>query len=222
MRKNILLLILGMISTASMAQEIDENILENATYLSRKANFRANPLKKGQAIFLGDSLTQGGEWDEYFPNEKPANRGIAGDNTEGMLARIHEVIAAKPSKLFIMAGANDISLQRDNAIIIRQLKMLLRQVQAGSPTTTIYVQSALPICNAKLKYQRMKEKESVIEDYNDRLKSLCKEMDIPYIDIYSGLLSGPSSLNPEFTADGLHLNNAAYAIWAEIVGEYIN
>lgn len=222
MKKTFLVLILGMMAMTIMAQEIDENILENATYLSRKAKFKANPLKRGQSVFFGDSLTQGGRWDEYFPNEAPANRGILGDNTEGMLARIHEVIEAKPAKLFILAGANDISLQRDNAIIIRQMKMLLRQVQAGSPTTQIYVQSALPISNEKLKYERMRGKEAVIDDYNVQLKALCEEMNIPYIDVYSKLLSAPSTLNPDFTGDGLHLNKDAYAVWAEVVGEYIN
>jgi hypothetical protein len=96
------------------AQEIQENILENKTYIERMAYFRANPLKQGQIVFLGNSLTQGGKWDVYFPNQKPANRGIAGDNTLGILYRLNEVINAQPSKLFLLTGVNDISLNRSN------------------------------------------------------------------------------------------------------------
>lgn len=205
----------------AVGQEIDENILTNTHYLKRMEFFKNNPLKTGEIIFLGNSITEAGKWDIYFPSQKPINRGIGGDNTEGMLARVHEIIAAKPSKLFIMVGVNDISLQRSNEVIIRQVKMLLRQIKAGSPQTKIYVQSALPICDEKLTYKRLKGKEIQIENYNTLLKSLCNEMDILYIDIYSLLLEKPLTLNKKYTSDGLHINDEAYAIWADALRKYV-
>lgn len=216
-----LLLLSLFISSTSMAQEIEENILENAHYIERCKIFQSEPLKKGQIVFFGNSITEAGKWSVYFEQKQPANRGIAGDNTEGMLARIHEVISARPAKIFIMAGVNDISLQRSNDIILRQMKMLLRQIKASSPQTQIYVQSTLPICNEKLKYSRLKGKEVQIENYNTLLKSLCYEMQITYIDIYSLLLEKPLTLDPKYTADGLHLNEEAYTIWSKAIKEYV-
>lgn len=201
----------------AMAQEFDENILKNETYIARIQEFKKNPLKEGQIVFFGNSITQAGKWDTYFKEQEPANRGISGDNTDGMLSRMHDVIAAKPKKLFMMAGVNDISLQRDNATIIRQVKLLIRQVQAGSPDTEIYIQSALPINAEKLKYSRMKGKEIQIENYNTLLKQLCNEYNIKYIDIYSHLLEKPLTLKAEFTSDGLHINEAAYKIWTDLI-----
>lgn len=215
------ILLLLFIPLFAMGQEIDENLLENAHYIKRMEHFKANPLKKGQIVFFGNSITEAGKWDVFFAKQQPANRGIAGDNTEGMLARMHEVIAAKPSKLFIMAGVNDMSLQRTNDVIIRQMKMLLRQVKAGSPETKIYVQSALPICDAKLTYERYKGKEIQIENYNTLLKALCNEMNITYIDIYSLLLEKPLTLNNEYTSDGIHIDEKAYNIWAEHIRKYV-
>lgn len=205
----------------AMGQEIDENILQNATYLERSKEFKANPLKKGQIVFFGNSITQAGQWDTYFPNQKPANRGISGDNTDGMLSRMHEVIAAQPTKLFLMAGINDISLQRDNATIIRQMRLLLRQIKAGSPDTKIYLQSALPLNAEKLKYSRLKGKEIQVENYNTLLKNLSNEFGIVYVDIYSELLEKPLTLKAEYTQDGLHINADAYAVWVKLIRKYV-
>lgn len=212
---------LFLIPLLALGQEIDENLLENKHYIERMEYFKANPLKKGQIVFFGNSITEAGKWDTYFPKQQPANRGISGDNTEGMLARMHEVIASKPSKLFIMAGVNDISLQRSNDVIIRQMKMLLRQVKAGNPETKVYVQSSLPLCKAKLAYSRLKGKEIQIENYNTLLKNLCNEMNITYIDIYSLLLEKPLTLNEKYTSDGLHINEEAYKIWVEHIRKYV-
>lgn len=202
-------------------QEIDENILENDTYKARMETFRSHPLRKGQIVFFGNSITFAGKWETYFPKQEPANRGISGDNTDGMLARIQGVIAARPAKIFIMAGVNDISLQRENATILRQVKLLLRQIKAGSPDTEIYVESALPLCDEKLKYSRLKGKEQQIEEYNAGLKALCEEMEITYIDIYTHMLEKPQTLKAEYTTDGLHINKDAYAVWVELIRKYV-
>lgn len=202
-------------------QEIDENILDNNHYNKRLQIFKSNPIKEGQIIFFGNSITEIGKWQSYFPHHPVANRGISGDNTDGMLARIHEVIDAKPSKIFLMAGINDISLQRSNEVILRQVKLLLRQIRAGSPNTQIFVQSLLPINNQKLKYSRLKDKEEQIEEYNIGLKNMCEEMNITYIDVYTHLLTGAQTLNPAYTHDGLHINNEAYGKWVEVLRPYI-
>lgn len=202
-------------------QEIDDNILANKYYKQRMEVFKANPMKKGQIVFFGNSITEAGKWDVYFPNHNTVNRGISGDNTDGMLARIHEVIVAKPSKIFIMAGINDISLQRDNEVILRQVKLLLRQIVAGSPETKIYVQSTLPLNTEKLKYGRLKGKEKQIEEYNKGLKSLCEQLGVVYVDVYTHLLDKPLNLDPKYTADGLHLNKEAYKIWVGLIKNYV-
>lgn len=219
--RTILFTILLVLTGQVMGQEIRENILENKTYLERSAYFQANPLKEKQVIMLGNSLTQGGEWDKYFPIQQPVNRGIAGDNTLGMLGRLHEIIAAKPYKLFIMAGINDISLGRSNDKIMTGIKSMVYQVQEGSPDTKIYIQSLLPINNDNNRYRRMLKKEKQIEKLNKELKKFCKEAGITFIDIYPALLSGKRKLNAEYTGDGLHLTDKGYAIWAEQIRSYI-
>ncbi|MBK5720251.1 hypothetical protein JGH11_05140 [Dysgonomonas sp. Marseille-P4677] len=204
-----------LLSLHVMGQEIDENILENQTYIDRMAYFRNNPLKQGQIVFLGNSLTQGGKWDEYFPIQKPANRGIAGDNTLGILGRLHEIIEAKPSKLFILTGINDISLGRSNEKIMIGIKSIIYQVKAGSPTTEIFVQSLLPINNENNRYKRLLNKEKQIERLNKDIHRFCKEENIVFINLYPSFLISKRKLNAKYTGDGLHLNEDGYTIWIE-------
>ncbi|MDR0823871.1 MAG: GDSL-type esterase/lipase family protein [Prevotella sp.] len=221
MRTTILLACLLLVSMGLSAQEIKENILENKTYMERMAYFEANPLGKGQVVFLGNSLTQGGKWDEYFPARKPVNRGISGDNTLGILNRLHEIIAAKPNKLFLLTGTNDISLNRSNEMIMTGLKSIIYQLRAGSPETKIYVQSLLPIYNGANVYKRMLGKEKQIEKLNKELEKFCKKEHIRFINIYPALLAGKRQLDPKYTTDGLHLNSDGYAVWVNQIRKYV-
>lgn len=220
MRTKLLTLLL-FISAYTMGQEIHENILENQTYVERSAYFKQNPLKEGQIVFLGNSLTQGGKWNEYFPEQNPANRGISGDNTLGMLGRLHEIIKAKPSKLFILAGINDISLGRSNDKVLNGIKSIIYQVKEGSPNTTIYVQSLLPINKDVCKYKRMMNKEKQIEKLNKEIIKFCKSENITFIDLYSHFLSEKRKMDAKYTSDGLHLNEAGYAVWTGQIRKYV-
>ena len=77
-------------------------------YEHRKNLFQQLPNTSGEIIFLGDSMTEYGEWVEFFGNPNIKNRGIAGDMTDGILDRLDEVTASSPSQLFLMIGVNDL------------------------------------------------------------------------------------------------------------------
>ncbi len=220
--KTLLLSVLLVLSVFAIAQEeIHENILENKTYMDRSLYFKQDPLVNGQIVFLGNSLTQAGSWTKYFPVQNPANRGIAGDNTLGMLGRLSEIIQAKPEKLFIMAGINDISLGRSTDKIMTNIKAIIYQVQEGSPHTQIYVQSLLPINNDNNRYKRMLKKEKQIEKLHKALQKFCEKENIPFLNIHNAFLSENRKLDPKYTTDGLHLNNEGYEVWVNQIRKYV-
>ena len=64
----------------------------------------------GGIVFLGDSITEFLNVDEFLPSYHIIKRGIAGDTTSGVLRRLGEVIALKPRKLFLLIGTNDIGI----------------------------------------------------------------------------------------------------------------
>lgn len=208
------------LSSCATSKEIKEDF-RTETYKKRIANFTENPLNEGQIIFFGNSITQAGDWNEYFADFDVANRGISGDNTEGMLARIDEIIAAKPEKFFIMAGINDISLSRSNSAIIRNYTLIIQRLKEYSPQTKIFIQSILPINNDFARYKRLTGKEKQVSDLNLQLRMLAQSENVTFINLFPLFADSEGKLKKELTADGLHLNPQAYWSWVNIIRRFV-
>jgi hexosaminidase len=52
-------------------------------YHQRVTHFKSLPQSNGDIIFLGNSITDGGEWQELFDDLSVKNRGISGDVSAG-------------------------------------------------------------------------------------------------------------------------------------------
>lgn len=212
--------ILSLFALMITAQEKKEYETEN--YRNRTTYFRENPIQEYiDVVFLGNSLTQGGKWAEYFPQLSVANRGISGDNTEGILNRLDEIILSHPKKLFILVGINDISQNRTNKEILKNYKIILQRIKDYSPNTQIFVQSLLPINNDFKRYSRLIGKEKQIILLNKRLKKLATKENVTYININSFFMDKNMMLSKEYTTDGLHLNELGYKIWSAELNPFI-
>lgn len=208
--------------TYASAQEVTTpKAYETENYKSRIAQFQAEGLAQNQLVFLGNSLTQGGKWDTLFPKQHPVNRGISGDNTEGVLARLNEITKSKPAKVFLLIGINDISQNYNNDYLCSNFEKIVQQLKIESPETIIYIQSILPVNNDFGRYKKLINKEKQIVQLNKRLKYLCKSEKIHYINLYPLFLQEKRILNREYTTDGLHLNEAGYQIWANAIRNLI-
>lgn len=180
--------------------------------------FRATPINNGAIIFLGDSITEGGNWQELFPGKNILNRGIGGDVTAGLLARIDEVIRHQPSKLFIAIGTNDIAMGKSNSKIIKNYRTIIQEVKSGSPETQIFVQSVLPVGKWVL-YGHDNKK---IPPLNAEIKHMCAETGITYIDLHPHFTDAEGYLDQQYSNDKLHLMGNAYLVWKEQIEGYVN
>ena len=62
---------------------------------------------------MGDSITDGWKLDQYFPGKPYINRGISGQTTPQMLVRFRpDAIALQPKVVVILAGTNDLEIDR--------------------------------------------------------------------------------------------------------------
>ncbi len=78
----------------------------------REANLKMPPPSKSEnrVVFMGDSITDGWNPAQYFPDKPYINRGISGQTTPQMLLRFRaDVIDLKPKAVVILAGTNDIA-----------------------------------------------------------------------------------------------------------------
>ena len=59
---------------------------------SRLAKFAAEPVVTGRVIFLGNSITQGGDWAKLTGDSTVVNRGIGADVTFGLRTRLDDFL----------------------------------------------------------------------------------------------------------------------------------
>ncbi len=191
------------------------------TYYGQKLTlFKLTPITKNGIIFLGDSITDIGEWAEMFKNKNVKNRGISSDNTFGVLARLEEIVSSKPAKIFIMIGINDISKSTPDAVIISNYKKIITAIKTATPHTKIIVQSILPTNNNFPEFKRHQNKTEHILFINAALQKYCAAQKIVYVDLYTNFLDDKNKLDKKYTNDGLHINGFGYMKWKEIlVGE---
>ncbi len=187
-----------------------------AHYKVRRAFYEELPNGKNEIVFLGNSITENGDWNELFKNKHIVNRGIGGDVCFGLLNRIDEVVASKPKTIFLMIGINDIGRSVPVDIIAGKIQEIIQAIKNKSPKTKLYLQSVLPINEEVIWYNYMKNKSDQIVLLNEKLKPLAKEEGIHFLDLYTQFADKNGQLLPEYTADGIHLSAAGYLKWREV------
>ncbi|MBW4580732.1 MAG: hypothetical protein KME42_14295 [Tildeniella nuda ZEHNDER 1965/U140] len=197
----------------------NQGLLLHPYYHHRKSQFALLSISRSDIVFLGDSITDEGEWSELFNNPAMKNRGISSDTTIGVLSRLDTLVHASPQTIVLMIGVNDLSnLKRSPAEVSRTYKEILTQMRERSPQTSVLVQSVLPIHqNLFLGFTT----NSSIRELNHQLQQLAKEFSYPYIDLHSHFIDAHHQLDPKYTSDGIHLNGIAYRHWQALIEPYL-
>ena len=118
--KKILLMMLLLASMASNAQERKYSTF----YYQRATLFEELPVTSKDIIFLGNSITNGGEWSELLNNKHVKNRGISGDICMGVYDRLDAILKGKPAKIFLLIGINDVSRGTSADTIVNRIGMI--------------------------------------------------------------------------------------------------
>lgn len=177
------------------------------------------PDGKEEIIFLGNSITDIGEWTEIFQDIRVKNRGISGDNSFGVLDRLKEVTSSSPLKIFLMIGINDLAQKIPDDTIIRNYERIVRKIKTTSPATKIYLESILPTNNEFSEFQRHQNKDIHIRILNAALGKIAADEGCTFIDLYSRFLGTDGKLDKKYTNDGLHLKGEGYMLWKRILLE---
>ncbi|AUP80636.1 GH92 family glycosyl hydrolase [Flavivirga eckloniae] len=201
-----------------LGEELAEwNKAIKAYYYHKKEHFESLPDTENEIIFLGNSITDGAEWSELFQNPNIKNRGIGGDDTDGVLGRLEEVTSSNPKQLFIMIGTNDLAYGKTVDYINNNYVTILDTVKKQSPNTEIFIQSILPVDDNVHSTRPNKS----IRDINRFLKQLCAERNINYIDLNPVFADEHGKLNTSYSIDGLHLNGKGYLVWKKEIEKFL-
>lgn len=191
-------------------------------YYQRATLFEVLPVDSRDIVFLGNSITYGGEWSELFGRPNILNRGISGDTSEGVLDRLDAIVGGKPAKIFLMIGTNDLARGISVDEVVGNISKIIDRTAAESPSTMLYIQSVLPVSAHFGLFGGHTSKGNEIREVNSRLQALAAEKGVVYIDLHTPLTDPETGdMNLKYTNDGLHLKGEGYLLWRDIVAGYV-
>ncbi len=163
-------------------------------------------------VMLGDSITDRGLWNELTKRDDIINRGISGDTTIGLLARLDNLNNGL-QQAFIMIGTNDLLKGRSVEYVFKNYKKIIMVLKQKGITpliqSTLYVGTLAPA----IYNQRITKLDALLKDYTDQNK-------IKYIDL-NKIFAPDKVLLEKYSQDGLHLNGEGYREWTKVIAKYM-
>lgn len=193
---------------------------EDFTYRYKVDSFTHRPTSSGAVVMLGDSLTDLGAWNEFFPSTRIINRGISGDNTFGILHRLDQISALKPRAIFLLVGTNDLFWGASVEDTVDRYRQILTTLISANPKARIYVQSVFP-------YHRLPKGDYGYLDnvnaeaLNRRIELLATEHRVTFLNVWPHLIDENGRLNEKYTTDGIHLNGLGYQTWVGVLAPHV-
>jgi len=172
-------------------------------------------------LFIGDSITEGFDLVRFFNDEDVVNMGISGDFTSGVLMRLEAVEKLQPKTIFIMIGINDILKNVPDARIHENYKKIIVSIRAICPDAHLFVQSVLPTNNMGGSPESNALVIARIRDLNTMLDEQCLVDGATFINLYSIFEMDGTHLNPDYTYDGLHVNEEGYKVWSAFIRQLV-
>ncbi|MDE6230925.1 MAG: hypothetical protein K2M37_04830 [Muribaculaceae bacterium] len=188
-------------------------VLADEYWDQKTSLFSILPIQSNDIVFVGNSITDGGEFSELFGIPNIKNRGIRSDVITGVEKRISQVTSGHPAKIFLLIGINDISHGLTTAKLAERYERLVKRIREESPETKVYLQSIMPINNDFGRYRNLKGKENAVRALNVEIERIAKEQGAKFIDLWPYLAGADGKLKKQFTNDGLHLNGQGYRAW---------
>ena len=198
----------------------NQNVFDTIPFIpehtpQRLAQFAKEPIVPGRIIFLGNSITEMGNWKGVLNDTTVINRGIGGDITYGILKRLKDITDRMPSKVFLLIGINDIGKDIPDVVIADNYLKIVREIHKKCPQAVIYAQSVLPLNPTMPRFPQHYDKEEHVLALNKLLKANAKEGNYTFVDIFHLFVDADGRLNSQYSYEGLHLKPPAYVIWVD-------
>ncbi|MCB1018853.1 MAG: capsular biosynthesis protein [Bryobacterales bacterium] len=178
-----------------------------------------------RVVFLGDSITDGWQLNQYFPGKPYLNRGISGQITGQMLGRLKaDVLDRKPRAVVLLGGTNDLARGVPIDAIQNNIAMIADLAAANDVAPVLA--SVLPVSDyhaaqdARFKRTPDRRPEDIVT-INNWLRRFCEARGYVYLDYFAATVDAKSMLRAELANDGLHPNAEGYKIMAPLAEQAI-
>ncbi|MDI7776300.1 GDSL-type esterase/lipase family protein [Asticcacaulis sp. EMRT-3] len=207
--------------TARMLEDFGEQYL----YAPQNAALPAPAPDEQRVVFLGDSITDRWNLAKFFPGKPYVNRGIGGQVTTQMLVRFHaDVVALHPAAVVILAGINDVQgvfqVETEQQIETNYEAMAeLAQAHGIKPifTEIMPVNNYTPNAATVLQDRHPDELARI----NAWLAAYCAAHHDQLIDYGPVLRDDKGLMRADYTSDGIHPTDQAYAVMAPLAEQAI-
>ncbi len=178
-----------------------------------------------RVVFLGDSITDGWELNQYFPGKPYLNRGISGQISGQMLGRLEaDVLDRKPQAIVLLAGTND--LARGVALEAIENNIAMIADLAAARDVTPILASILPVSDYHAerdpRFKRTPDRRPAdIVALNQWMRAFAESRGYHYLDYYAATVDERGMLKAELAGDGLHPNAEGYKAMAPLAEQAI-
>ena len=159
---------------------------------------------RSSIAFLGDSITNHGDWQAWFPDRLTHNLGVSGDTTDEVIERLDSVIELHPDAVALLVGTNDLSQRKSVEHLVRNIEYLLVTLRRGLPGTRMLVQSVMP---------RGADYAERVRDANRHLRQFAPSVNAQYLDLWPALSSDGEEIDSAYSDDSVHLTAQGYEAW---------
>jgi lysophospholipase L1-like esterase len=193
---------------------------DRARYAAENQQVQPPAPGEERVVFMGDSITDAwgrGVHVPFFPAKPYINRGISGQTTAQMLLRFYpDVVALKPKAVVFLAGTNDIggNLGAETLEYIEDNLAAMADI-ARANGIRVVMASLTPVCDYHRPQTAQRPPEKITA-LNQWIKDYCARNHFVYLDYFSSTVDDKGFFKSEITNDGLHPNEAGYAIMAPL------
>jgi len=185
-------------------------------WLGRYQQANARVIGPVTIVFMGDSITQG--WFDKMPGfftPGRIGRGIGGQTTTQMLLRFRQdVIDLKPKVVQIMAGTNDIAGNTGPMTPEQTEANIMSMAELARAHGIRVILASIPPAD-HFPWRPDLDTASRIAVLNDWMKGYAARTGATYADYWSALHDGQAT-RASLTYDGVHPNEAGYAVMAPV------
>ena len=156
-----------------------------------------------EVAFIGDSLTDGYDLEKYYPQYLTANRGIGGDTTFDLQARLQtSVYDLKPKVVVMLIGANNFGTMLEN------YEQILQGLQENLPESKVVILSLTAMGGEHW------GKNNQLAAYNNvSVKLLAEKYGFSFVDLFTPLYDVTiGEVYAGYTSDGGHLTHEGYTV----------
>jgi len=205
---------------ASAAQALANQLLDwnqLGRYHADNEKLKAQP-EAGRVVFMGDSITDGWKLTQYFPGKPYVNRGISGQTTPQMLARMFEdVINLKPAAMIVLAGTNDIARNTGPETI----EMIEENFQAMTELAQLHgikviLCAVTPVSDYGPRKMTEGRPPADILRLNAWMRDYSGKNGMVFADYFGALVDEKGMLKEGFSRDGLHPNEKGYELMVPV------